>query len=240
MNELVFVVCLSLIAGLAMPAGAVFARLDRLHPEWLSSEWRHFIVAFGGGALLSAVALVLIPEGVEQLSIGWTAISFAAGGVCFCLLDIMLDRHQSPAGQMVAMLADFVPEAIALGAAFALGQDTGMLMAALIVLQNLPEGFNAFEELTESSNYRPNRIVLAFSAMALLGPMAAVTGYVWFANDLQLLAALMLFAGGGILYLVFDDIAPQAKLHHRWMPALGAVTGFLLGLIGSMISAATQ
>ena len=45
----------------------------------------------------------------------------------------------------------------------------------------------------------------------------------------------MLFASGGILYIVFQDIAPEAKLRRRWMPAFGAVVGFLLGLIGKML-----
>jgi ZIP family zinc transporter len=42
----------------------------------------------------------------------------------------------------------------------------------------------------------------------------------------------MTFAGGGILYLVFQDIAPQAKLQRHWIPALGAVIGFLFGVMG--------
>jgi len=45
----------------------------------------------------------------------------------------------------------------------------------------------------------------------------------------------MLFAAGGILYSVFQDIAPQAKLDRHWLPALGAIAGFMLGLAGHMI-----
>ncbi|CAM3714441.1 MULTISPECIES: hypothetical protein [Halomonas] len=46
---------------------------------------------------------------------------------------------------------------------------------------------------------------------------------------------LSLLAGAAILYLVFQDIAPSSKLEMRGMPALGAVAGFLLGLIGNMM-----
>ena len=45
----------------------------------------------------------------------------------------------------------------------------------------------------------------------------------------------MLFASGGILYLIFEDIAPQAKLNHTWVPALGANLGFLVGIIGHLL-----
>lgn len=41
--------------------------------------------------------------------------------------------------------------------------------------------------------------------------------------------------GGGILYLVFQDIAPQAKLSRHWGPPLGAVLGFALGLIAELV-----
>jgi ZIP family zinc transporter len=46
------------------------------------------------------------------------------------------------------------------------------------------------------------------------------------------LAAIMLFAAGGILYLIFQDIAPQARLERHWGPPLGAVAGFLMGMLG--------
>jgi len=42
----------------------------------------------------------------------------------------------------------------------------------------------------------------------------------------------MIFSAGGILYITFTDIAPQAKLENHWLPAIGVVAGFLLGLIG--------
>jgi len=38
--------------------------------------------------------------------------------------------------------------------------------------------------------------------------------------------------GSGIMYLVFEDIAPQAKLKNSTLRALGAVLGILLGLFG--------
>jgi ZIP family zinc transporter len=44
----------------------------------------------------------------------------------------------------------------------------------------------------------------------------------------------MLFAAGGILYVIFQDIAPQSKLKKHWAPPLGAVAGFLLGVLGKV------
>ena len=38
--------------------------------------------------------------------------------------------------------------------------------------------------------------------------------------------------GGGILYLIFQDIAPQSRLDRHWAPPLGAIFGFAVGLTG--------
>jgi ZIP family zinc transporter len=45
----------------------------------------------------------------------------------------------------------------------------------------------------------------------------------------------MTFASGGILYLIFQDIAPQSKIKNHWIPALGAVLGFAIGLLGKKL-----
>lgn len=235
MPDILYIILLSLVAGAAMPIGALCARLDLVHPLFLGDAWRHFIVAFGGGALISAVALILIPEGTSKLSPAPAAFCFAVGGIFFYWLDNYLNKLKSSAGQLVAMLSDFIPEAIALGAAFAAGESFGLLLVLLMVLQNLPEGFNAYEELCKSAKLRPNTIVLAFAGLALVGPIAAAIGYYLLAQQHELMGGLMLFASAGILYLVFQDIAPESKINHQGMPALGAVAGFLLGLVGHML-----
>ena len=235
MPDYIYIILLSLLAGAAMPIGGLLAHLDLLHPTFLKKNSRLFIVAFGGGALVSAVALVLVPEGTSKLSPLTAALCFGAGGVFFYLLDGVLSRLKSSAGQLIAMLSDFIPEAIALGAAFAVGESTGLILALLMVLQNLPEGFNAYEELEKSANLSPNKVLLAFAGLAIVGPFSALTGYFILADAQQFVAGLMLFASAGILYLVFQDIAPESKTENSGFPALGAVVGFLIGLVANMI-----
>ena len=104
-----------------------------------------------------------------------------------------------------------------------------------MVLQNLPEGFNAYEELSQTSKLSSNKIIFAFGCLAVVGPVSALTGYYVLAQAHELLAGLMLFASAGILYLVFQDVAPGSKVGKSGVPALGAVVGFMLGLVGSML-----
>jgi ZIP family zinc transporter len=45
----------------------------------------------------------------------------------------------------------------------------------------------------------------------------------------------MTFASGGILYLIFQDIAPQSTMRRHWTPPLGAVLGFVAGILGKKL-----
>ncbi|GAB5452936.1 MAG: divalent cation transporter [Halioglobus sp.] len=233
--EHLYVVLLASMAGAAMPVGALLARFDLMHPALLGPNSRHFIVAFGGGALLSAVALVLVPEGSSKLSLLSASACFAAGGAFFYCLGTFLEKSRSSAGQLVAMLADFLPEAIALGTAVATGEETVLLLAMLMVLQNIPEGFSAYEELVDEPEVASRKILIAFSALALTGPLCALAGYLLLAHAHQFVGGLMLFASAGILYLVFQDIAPESRVSNSGIPAIGAVAGFSVGLIGNML-----
>ncbi|KAA1261167.1 hypothetical protein LF1_37120 [Rubripirellula obstinata] len=46
---------------------------------------------------------------------------------------------------------------------------------------------------------------------------------------------IMLFAASGILYLTFQDLAPQSKSGNQRAPAVASVLGFLLGVIGQVL-----
>lgn len=233
MDPVTQLLLLGLAAGAAIPVGGWLAKCENIHPKWLETELRHFIVAFGGGALISAVALVLVPEGIIDMPIWAIALSMAGGGLAFMWIDVLLARSNTPGSQLAAMMSDFLPEAIALGAFIADGR-SGILLAFLIAIQNVPEGFNAFRELFEKMSAR--KILTVFALLALLGPLCTSLGYFFLADYEVALRCLMLIASGGILYLVFQDIAPQARLRRHWLPPMGAVLGFLLGLLGHVLT----
>lgn len=235
MRDIIEVIVLTASAGAAIPIGGALARIERVRPEWLEQELRHAVIAFGGGILLSAVTLVLVPEGVKGLPLMVVAAALCLGGLVFCLLDVGINRAKTSAAQMVAMLSDFIPEALALGAMFAADRSFGVLLALLIGLQNLPEGFNAYRELSAAGRIRGSVILLTFVALVPIGPLAGLIGLYWLTSYPKVIHVIMLFAGGGILYLTFQDIAPQAKLERHWTPALGAVVGFLFGLVGQLL-----
>ena len=136
--------------------------------------------------------------------------------------------------QFLAMLMDFLPEAISLGAVFADNRKLGLLLAGFIGIQNLPEGFNSFREL-KAAGQNARLVLVTLFAVAFLGPLAAPAGYFLLQDHPNVTASIMAFAGGGILYLLFEDIAPQTTMKNYWLPPMGAVFGFLGGMIGNML-----
>ena len=236
MSEILLILLLTTLAGVAIPLGGLIASFEHIRPLWLENELRHFRIAFGGGILLGAVAVVLVPEGVESMDGSMLAIPIVlAGGLFFFALERRMAAGGRQSPQLMGMLSDYVPEAIALGGMMAAGSDSAILLAALIALQNLPEGFNAFREM-QQQNHSANRTLFSMLALVPLGPIAGFSGYFLLAGQDYLLGAIMLFASGGILYLIFQDIAPQSVLKKHWAPPLGAVFGFCLALFSNMLT----
>ncbi|MBY6137513.1 ZIP family metal transporter [Leisingera sp. XS_AS12] len=234
MEPVVSAMLLAGFAGLAMPLGGFLAAREHIHNPMLRDEVLHLIAAFGGGALASAVALVLVPEAAETLPPLLAVALFVAGGVVFYGVDSLLERKGGSGALLLAMLLDYVPEAMALGAMLVADAATARLLALMIFLQNLPEGFAAFREIRQGDS-SAGHVLLVFLGLAALGPVCALVGLVWLAQAHALLAAIMIFAAGGILYLLFQDIAPKAHSNEKSLPALGAVAGFALGLAGEML-----
>tara|TARA_R110000787_G_scaffold21443_2_gene63454 strand:+ start:5172 stop:5900 length:729 start_codon:yes stop_codon:yes gene_type:complete len=231
------IIILGTAAGICIPVGGFIASFEHIRPNWLEQEFRHFLIAFGGGILLGAVSVVLVPEGTAFMSDSVFSIPVVlAGGLTFFLIERLLDLRRRESPQVMAMVLDYVPEAIALGGLIALGSPVAPLLALLIGLQNLPEGFNAYRELKSQNNTSPRKTLLTMSFLVPVGPLAGIIGYSFLSEHQPIMGAIMLFSAGGILYLIFQDIAPQSRLKKHWAPPLGAVFGFCFALFAEMLT----
>jgi len=236
MDSFLAMLLLTTAAGSCMLAGGLLATVERIRPRWLKQELRHTVIAFGGGTLIAAVAFVLVPEGQAYLDApAWGVALFLAGGVVFMQVERYLSSGSHQYSQTLAMLLDFVPESLAMGGMFALGSPSAPLLALLIGLQNVPEGFNAYREILAEENERVGRTLYIMLILILPGPLAGVLGWYVAGSMPELVGATMLFAAGGVLYLLFQDIAPQSRLEQRWAPTLGAVVGFCFAMFAQTL-----
>lgn len=235
MSEGLMLVILTLGAGACIPLGGLLASIESLHPHWLEREFRHFVIAFGGGVLLGAVAVVLVPQGLSSMSHSMFGIPvMLSGALVFFVLERFLGLRRRESPQLIGMVLDYVPEAIALGGLLASGSNSSVLLALFIGLQNLPEGFNAFREF-KRNRVSASKTLWMMVLLVPIGPAAGAFGYWFLAGHDVVVGAIMLFASGGIIYLIFQDIAPQSRLAKHWAPPLGAVFGFCLALFSEML-----
>lgn len=235
MKEIFEIVLYSFFAGITVFLGGILSRIFEKFKDYSAHKFiTHFTIAFGGGILIAAVAFVLIPKGIEQLSIFPLILTFVGGVLFFCLLDNKIHKKGGSFAQMMAMLMDFVPEAIALGGVFAHNIRLGLLLALYIGMQNLPESFNAYIELKHFNHSSRISLTILF-LLSFSGVIAALMGYFLLRDKISIIAGLMAFSGGGIVFLMFQDIAPLSKIKNSWIPAIGASLGFLVGIIGEKI-----
>ena len=230
------IILFSGFAGVTVFIGGLLAKYFNHHIKETPVKYEiiHTLMSFGSGIMLSAVALVLIPKGMEELELLPMAISFLAGALIFMFIDQYLASKGGQMATLLAMMMDFVPESIALGAVFAVDPNMASLLAVFIGLQNLPEAFNSYRDLVQSG-FTPKKTLLIFFFLSFVGVVGALIGHFVLSNSLGVTAHLMTFASGGILYLLIQDIIPESKLENNYLTSLGATLGFLIGIIGEKV-----
>jgi len=224
------------IAGVTVFIGGILAHYFNHHIKEspVKYEITHTLMSFGSGIILSAVALVLIPKGMEELELLPMASSFLVGAILFMLLDQYLSKKGGRTATLLAMMMDFVPESIALGAVFAVDLRLATFLAVLIGLQNLPEAFNSYRDLI-LSGFTTKKTLIIFFLLSFFGIFGALAGHFLLSKHQELTAHLMTFASGGILYLLIQDIIPEGTLEKNHLTSLGATLGFLVGIIGDQL-----
>lgn len=231
-SDLGLIILFALLSGSTIFVGGLLSHYfgDHVKNGLIKAEIIHFIIALGGGILLAAVGLVLVPEGMDALPLVAVVVCFTGGAFAFFYLNKYIEKIGGAKSQLVALLSDFIPESIAMGAVFTQNSSLGALLAIIIAVQNLPEAFNAFMDLKTSFSNRKSLVILF--VLSFSGVLAALLGYYLLSDMPMTVGGLMLFSAGGIVYLIFQDIAPMAKLKRTRIPALGASLGFLIGMVG--------
>ena len=199
------------------------------------------VLAFGAGALISAVSFELALEGTHVGSFGSLAAGLALGAVAYYALDGVVDRIGAPgrarerhssgdAGPALALGAflDGIPEQLVLGIGLAGGEPVSVGLLTAIFVSNLPEAIGSASAMRAAG--RPASAILglwavvaACCALATLGGFAlgdAVSG--------ELRAAIDGFAAGALLVMLVDSMIPDATEDAGRQAGLVTVLGFAL------------
>jgi zinc transporter, ZIP family len=199
----------------------------------LARQWPDRVVglvlAFGAGALISAVSFDLAEEGLEIGGPGTVAIGLAAGALAFYVLDGALDRGGTNA-LAIGGLLDGVPEQLVLGIGIAVSGEVGIGLLAAIFVSNLPEAIGSASSMRDSGR-SPRAIMGLWLAVAAICTSATLVGFLTADNTSgELQAGVNGFAAGALLVMLIDSMVPEAR-------RLAGTTAGLLAVLGFAVAA---
>ncbi|ADG93788.1 ZIP family metal transporter [Arcobacter nitrofigilis DSM 7299] len=230
------IILFSLLAGSTVFIGGLISYYfeSRVHNKELKELIIHYLIAFSTGVMLSAISFVLVPDGMLELPVLLSTSLFILGGLSFFFFDKLIEKNRYKIPQVIAMLLDFIPESIALGAVFVYNHNVGILLSIFIALQNLPESFNSYTELKNLKHSSYKALFILF-ILSFVGLIFSLLGYVFLDDKILITSSLMLFSAGGIMYIIFQDIAPLLEYKKRKLIAIGVNFGFIIGMLGESI-----
>jgi ZIP family zinc transporter len=241
-----------LLVGGSLVAGAIVAVVRELPPRIAA-----VVTSFGGGILIAAVALELVPEADAEAGAAITAVCLLAGTLIFVAADGWLTRdpgmeaarrsgHAAAAGQPMLMhghaeaargeaiaaglFVDGVPESIALGLTIAEGE-IGLALLVGIVLGNVVEAYGAAQPIAFGGHTRRFAVELLGGIGLALALATFLGGTVLADASPELIGGAQALAAGAVLAVVSISIIPHAFEEVSSLVAAATVLGFVVGYL---------
>jgi ZIP family zinc transporter len=203
------------------------------------------VLAFGAGALISAVSLELVEDGLRLGSGRAVATGLALGALTYFTADGLLARRDKSApgksgggsGTSLALgsFLDGVPEQAVLGIGL-VGQPVSVALLVAIFVSNLPEGIGSAIDMQAGGMAR-KRIIRLFLVVGLVCTLSTVLGYAIadaVSGDFQ--AGIEGYAAGALLVMLIDSMIPESKEKAGRNAGLVAVVGFAVATALSTVS----
>lgn len=202
----------------------------------LNETLQRCLLGFAAGVMMAASVWSLLIPAAQMAGAGGTApwipcLTGFMGGVGFLLLLERLAPSDGDGMLMFAVTLHNVPEGMAVGVALA-GMSSGLAAAGALALsfgiavQNIPEGAVISLPLAASGLGRGRAFYRGFLSGAV-EPVASALTVVLVAAVTPLLPYILSFAAGAMIYVVVEELIPQAQEGPPTKAAtLGAALGF--------------
>lgn len=189
------------------------------------------VLAFGAGALISAVSFDLAQEGGQRGGFDSVAIGLALGALTYYGLDRLVDRPRQDGKQgggalALGALLDGIPEQLVLGIGVAAGEGVSLSLLIAIFVSNLPEAIGGSADLLDDGHAK-RAVARLWIAVAALCTAASVAGYaIADSTSGDVLAIIDGFAAGSLLVMLIDSMVPEAAKQGGRAAGLVTVLGF--------------
>lgn len=250
-----------LIIGLTMPfAGTTLGALMVVFAKNGIKPWlQKVLLGFASGVMIAAsVWSLLIPALEAEVNGGLlpAVIGFVIGMGFLLLLDTIIPHlhinSDKPEGvktrlnrtsmMVFAVALHNVPEGIAVGVSFA-GALTGnvgisfmgaLALAIGIAIQNFPEGAIVSLPLRMEGHSRTKSFLIG-GFTGVIEPVAAILTMLLTKIMVPVLPYLLAFAAGAMVYVVIEELIPQAaEGKHSNLATIGFMVGFVAMLVLSI------
>ena len=197
------------------------------------------VLAFGAGALISAVSFDLAEEGAKVGDPGVLGIGLAAGALTYYSLNRVLERKggdSTGAALALGAFLDGIPEQAVLGIGIAAGDGVSVGLLVAIFVSNLPEAIGSATEL-RAGGKTDGTILRLWVAVAAVCVVATLAGYAVGDTATGNLNALVDgFAAGALLVMLIDSMIPAAARKGGDAAGLVTVLGFAVAAALSHVS----
>ena len=235
--------------GALAASSLVVGALLGLGRSW-SKRQVGIVLAFGAGALISAVSFELAQEGIAVGDAGYTGVGLGLGAFAYFALDGLIAKRFSAGrgrsgrgkgdggGTPLALGAflDGIPEQMVLGINLAAGGGIGVALLVAIFVSNLPEAMGSSEQMRVAGTAR-EAILRLWLAVAAICTLATVAGWVIADNvSGNAQSAIDGFAAGALLVMLIDSMIPDATRESGRVAGLVTTLGFAVATALSSLS----
>src|SRR3954452_532803 len=217
--------------GVVAASSLVLGMLLGLARSW-PARLIGLVLAFGAGALVSAVSFELFEEGLRVGGAAAVGIGLAAGAHAYYLLARLIERmgpgKDTDSGTALALGAflDGIPEQTVLGIGLAGGQGVSVGLILAIFVSNLPEAVGSATDM-RAAGTPVRQIRLIWFAVAGFCALATPLGYFLAQQTGGHFQALINgFAAGALLVLLVDSLIPEATEKSGRVAGLATTLGF--------------
>ena len=250
----IFVALMIPFLGTSLGAACVFFLKDRLNPLVQKA-----LLGFASGVMVAAsVWSLLIPamemsEELGKLSFLPAAVGFSLGILFLLVMDRIIPHlhlnEEKPEGLpsklkkttmlVLAVTLHNIPEGMAVGVVFAgllAGNNEITMSGALaltigIAIQNFPEGAIISLPLKSEGGSKKRAFFYGLSS-GVVEPLAAGITILLAGVITKLLPGLLAFAAGAMIYVVVEELLPEASEgEHSNIGTIGFAVGFLIMMI---------